>query len=152
MSINFAVMFFYGQSGNATWYYHTQTTVHWDDFIKVSAAGFANARPGDVTITIAFKVDPPNAPQRKKLSDLLNANPDVKKVAYHAFVTDSRLTASVNTAVNWISNKPWQEKTIVAPPAAFEWLARVSPNFDSKGVSADILARVPPEHLWPALR
>lgn len=123
----------------------------WDRFVEFSRRSYTKGKPGDVILTIPFSTTPPSALQRRQVAELVEETRATNPIRHHAFATDSKVLLAINTAINWLSRKPYEERTFADPKEAAAWLASCNPGVDAVGLIKHIQANVPAAQRWPAI-
>ena len=122
------------------------TDEEWDGFVA-DLTRLIKDKPGGGVLTIVYSSEVPSPTQRKALAAAVSDAPSTFK---HAFVTDSRFSRGVLTALDWLMKKPYQERYFALPMEGINWLAsELGENPDY--VRTEIVAAVPQESLWSAL-
>lgn len=146
--------YYRGSIQECSWAYFTGElrASDWAAFVKDSREIYREARPGTLLLTIPYAYGTPNADQRRALGDTIRDSPGARNVTHHAFVTDSTLLMAINSAITWLGNKPWLEKTFTDPQLALEWLTRAARSLSPALIASEIGRVVPPSELWPKLK
>lgn len=143
-------MYWEGLDGRVGWSYFgvKLTQDDWDRYVAHHLA-LANSGATRLSLmTIARAPNPPNAHMRRQISELIEEQSHIlDRVNANAMVLDSALARGALTAINWISPKPFHEKTFKHFADAAVWLAAVDPMADVAALRQAIEAAVPPEHL-----
>jgi hypothetical protein len=101
-------------------------------------------------LTLAQRVEPPNAKQRRALADVIQSDL-AQHVVRHAFLSDSVMLRGVLTALDWLVTKPYAERTFSDPMLALDWLHEAQ-AFDRQAVIGAIRGTVPAAVLHTGLR
>lgn len=146
--------YYHGSIRECSWAYFTGElrASDWTAFVQDSRAIYAAARPGSLLLTIPYSYGSPSAEQRRALGDVIRDSPGARNISYHAFVTDSSLLLAINSAITWLGNKPWVEKTFTDPQRALAWLTQAAQSLSPAVIARDIERTVPPGELWPKLK
>ncbi len=142
-----------GRAGPCWWsYFHGEiTAADWQAFLAFSRESYTRGTRGEVITTLPFAVSAPSALMRKQLGALIDETAADNRIHYHAFATDSRVTYAINTAVNWLTRKPYEERTFHDPLEAFAWLRSVNADVVPEALASDIRQTVPASALWARL-
>lgn len=139
-----------GKSGALWWSYFNGTVSDddWSAFLEFSRLSYTQASRGDVIMTVPYHTSTPTPLMRKNLGALISETAKDNPIARHAFVTDSKLTYAVNTAINWLSKKPYIERIFDEPMEALLWLNRYHTGVDPEAARRDIHSKVSAGKLW----
>ena len=142
-----------GRVGPCWWsYFEGQITQSdWNSFLHFSRQSYTIASAGDVILTVPFRATAPPLAMRRQLGSLIDETANTNPITHHAFATDSSLVLMVNTAINWLSTKPYRERTFIRPTDALRWLGGVNRRVRPDEVRRAIAAAVPASRLWPLL-
>ncbi len=145
--------YYRGSVQECSWAYFTGElrASDWAQFVEDSSAVYREARPGRLLLTIPYSYGAPSAEQRRALGDVIRDNPGAANISHHAFVTDSSLLMAINSAITWLGNKPWLEKTFTDPQRGLAWLSKASRSLSPSLIAGDIARIVPAAQLWPKL-
>jgi hypothetical protein len=140
----------HGQVGNCLWFYFsgklTQET--WREYIAVMREGIGR-EDAIVALTVAYRSESPSASMRKELAVFMNSHANaISALEASAFVTESALARGAMTAMQWISRRPFHEKTHGSIDAALAWLAGMAPGLDPGAVVDDMRRNIPGESYW----
>ena len=127
------------------------TEMDWESFLAFSRRSYTKGRPGDVILTIPYRASAPSPLMRQELAKLIDVTRGGNPITHHAFATDSRLILAINTAINWLSRKPYQERTFGDPAEAIAWLAQCNPAIHPAELAKKILATIPAGSRWRLL-
>ncbi len=136
--------FFFGSEfqGVELYYHHGDPSDEsWGRYLALVETHAKLAR-NTSALTIACVMSGPSAKQRKALATTVNAHAGLAHLRRHAFVTDSKFIFGVNTAINWLAKKAFEERCYLDPTTALQWLQ--PPN----GLLEHLRANVPPAHQW----
>ncbi len=138
-----------GEVDGCFWSYHCGgvASSDWDAFIEGLSAFLSENRTGKVVYTVTYKADAPSAIQRKRLAELLERS-GARRLAAHAFVSNSRVTRGVLTALGWFSAKKFEEKVFDDPIGGLVWLAEKKSGLDVRRVWNAVVRAVDEDLLW----
>lgn len=116
----------------------------WATYIAAVKDTFARYRAGDsgAGVTFAYEVVPPNAAQRKALAEVI-IGPGSQYLGRHAFYSESVVTRSVLTALDWLVKKPYEERIFGNPIEAVQWASAGVVGGDVDAVIDEIIEHVP---------
>jgi hypothetical protein len=89
---------------------------------------------GDVILDLWHDTGRPGAAERHLFADQFMKHPGVHLVRAHAFVTNSTVTRGMLTAINWMIERPFEEKVFARPDDAVGWLAGIDPRVDASAL------------------
>lgn len=146
--------YYHGSVQECSWAYFTGEVQasDWAAFIRDSRGIYAAARPGSLLLTIPYSYGSPNAEQRRALGDVIRDSPGARNISHHAFVTDSSVLMAINSAITWLGNKPWLERTFTDPQRGLAWLTQAARSLSPELIAVEIERVVPPSELWPKLK
>jgi hypothetical protein len=139
-----------GINGGVAWtYFHADITqAVWDEYLGLMEALVAQDLPSLSLILFARQSDTPNAAMRRQIGEFMKSQKHLlKKVQANAMVLDSPLARGTLTAINWLIQKPFPEKTFKDGHAAMAWLAEHDANVDVDELVAGMQTHVPSRRL-----
>ena len=98
-------------------------------YIEAAAAAYGGPAFAGAVVTVAHSPRMPNATQRKVLAELARDSA-AGTVRWHAISSDSFVARGVVTAMNWLTDKGFDERIFSRPHAALAWLSRQCPEVE----------------------